>query len=102
MLFIRWFILAFVILGIAHTIPGIYVSSFGAALLFALVLGVINAFIRPLLLILSLPITLLTVGLFALVINALTFWLAGSISAGVHVEGFWGAFWGGLIVWAAS
>ena len=81
----RLIIMAFVILGIAHSIPGIEVPNFWAAAFFALILGIFNAIVRPLLLILTLPITLLTVGLFALVINALTFWMAGNLSIGVKV-----------------
>ncbi|MBS0652175.1 MAG: phage holin family protein [Verrucomicrobia bacterium] len=102
MFVIRLIIMAFVILGIAHCIPGIEVPSFWAAAFFALILGILNAIVRPLLLIFTLPITILTVGLFALIINALTFWMAGSLSFGVEVTSFSGAFWGGAIVWATS
>lgn len=102
MFFIRLIIMAFVILGIAHCIPGIDVSNFWAAVFFALILGVFNAVVRPLLLILTLPISILTIGLFALVINALTFWMAGTFSIGVEVSSFSGAFWGGVIVWITS
>ncbi len=102
MFFIRLIIIAFVILGIAHCIPGIEVSNFLAAIFFALILGVFNAVVRPILLVLTLPISVLTIGLFALVINALTFWLAGVFSIGVEVTSFSGAFWGGVIVWITS
>lgn len=102
MFVIRLIILAFVILGIANCIPGIEVHNFWSAAFFALILGILNTVVRPLLLIFTLPITILSVGLFALIINALTFWMAGSLSFGVEVTSFSGAFWGGAIVWAAS
>lgn len=98
----RLIIMAFVILGIAHSIPGIEVPNFCAAAFFALILGIFNAIVRPLLLILTLPITLLTVGLFALVINALTFWMAGNLSIGVKITSFSGAFWGGAVAWVTN
>lgn len=102
MFFIRLLLLAFIILGIAQAVPGIYVSSFWAAVLFAFILGVLNKTIRPVLLILTLPISVLTVGIFALLINALTFWLGGSLCMGVEVTSFSAAFWGGALVWLAS
>lgn len=72
--------------------------SFEGALLFALVLGILNAFLRPILLLLSLPLTLLTLGLFTLVVNALVFWIATLVNVGVRVDGFIGAFLGALVV----
>jgi putative membrane protein len=76
--------------------------DFGAALLFALVLGVLNAFLRPIILLLTLPLTLLTLGLFTLVVNAIVFWLATLFPVGVHVNGFTGAFLGALVVTIVS
>ncbi|MBU1118364.1 phage holin family protein [Patescibacteria group bacterium] len=87
------------ILFVAYIIPGLEVSSFIAALLFALILGIVNALLRPLILLLTLPVNILTLGLFTLVVNAFTFWLASVVSFGVHVESFAAAIWGGLIVW---
>jgi putative membrane protein len=72
--------------------------DFMAALLFALVLGVLNAFLRPIILLLTLPLTLLTLGLFTLVVNAIVFWVATLFPVGVHVSGFGGAFLGALVV----
>ena len=76
------------------------------ALLAAVVLGVVNAFVRPLAFILTLPITVLTLGLFLLVINALLFWGVGSLLPGFHVDGFWWAMLGALLysllTWAMS
>ena len=76
----------------------ISVASVEAAVLFALVLGLCNALIRPILLLLTLPLSLLTLGLFTLVVNALVFWLATIVPVGVRVSGFGGAFLGALTV----
>jgi len=91
-------ILGAVILGLAHVLPGLYVPNFWDALLFAFVVALMNAFITPALIVISFPLTVLTVGIFALLINAFIFWLASLISYGVYITSFWGAFWGGLIV----
>jgi putative membrane protein len=77
---------------------GVQVRDFGAALVFALVLGILNAFVRPILLLLTLPLTLLTLGLFTLVVNAIVFWLAAQFPVGVTVRDFTSAFIGALIV----
>jgi len=82
--------------------PMITVDSLAAALIFALVLGLLNAFLRPILLLLTLPLNLITLGLFTLVINAFTFWLAGLLQGGVHVDGFVAAFVGALVVSVVS
>jgi putative membrane protein len=73
-------------------------TDLGAALLFAVVLGVLNAFLRPIILLLTLPLTLLTLGLFTLVVNAIVFWVATLFPVGVRVSGFAGAFLGALVV----
>ena len=80
----------------------IRVGSIEGALLFALVLGICNALLRPLLLLLTLPLTLLTLGLFTLVVNALVFWVATIVPVGVTVSGFDGAFLGALTVSVVS
>lgn len=82
----------------AQYIPGMEVDSIGGAILFALVLGLINLIVRPIVKILSLPITLLTLGLFSLVINALMFWLASALIDAVEVDGFIPAFFASLVV----
>lgn len=87
---------------VAYLVPGLNISGVVAAFFFALVLGVVNAVIRPLLSLLSLPLTILTLGFFALIINAFTFWLASVVSIGVSVESFFAAFIGGILVWVAS
>lgn len=101
-LLLRWLINALAILGIAYYVPGISVSSFYAALIAALVLGIINALLRPILIILTLPVNILTLGLFTLVINALLFWLTSSIVKGFTVTDFKAAFIGALIMWLVS
>jgi putative membrane protein len=82
--------------------PRIRVASPESAILFALVLGVCNAVVRPVLLLLTLPLSCLTVGLFILVVNALVFWVATIVPTGVEVSGFDGAFLGALAVSFAS
>ncbi|MFA6486321.1 MAG: phage holin family protein [Candidatus Magasanikbacteria bacterium] len=97
-LLLRWLISAGTLMLVAYYVPGIAVVSFYSALIAALVLGLINAVIRPLALLLTLPVNILTLGLFTFVINALMFWFASSIVKGFYVSGFWPAFWGALIV----
>ncbi len=80
----------------------IVVQSLGAAVVFALILGVLNAFLRPILLLLTLPLNLLTLGLFTLVVNAIVFWIASGIDLGVMVQDFGAAFLGALVVSAVS
>jgi putative membrane protein len=89
---------ALVILALARFVPGIGVSSFYVALIVALVLGIINIFIRPILVILTLPISLITLGLFTFVINAFLFWFVSTFVKGFTVSGFWPAFLGALIL----
>ncbi len=93
---IIWIINAGTLVLLPYLLPGIRVSSFGAALVTALVLGLINTLIRPILVLLTLPITLLTLGLFILVINALLFWMVASFVPGFQVQGFGSAFWGAI------
>jgi putative membrane protein len=92
-----WLINALALIAVAYLMSSISVSSFGSALIAALVLGLVNAVIRPVLVLLTLPVTVLTLGLFILVINALLFWFVGSVLAGFHVHGFWGALLGSIL-----
>ncbi|MDA0188949.1 MAG: phage holin family protein [Proteobacteria bacterium] len=105
-LILLWLLNAIALLAVAYLLPAIHVASFGAALVAALLLGLINAVLRPLLIVLTLPATLLTLGLFILVINGLLFWLAGSLIEGFVVSGFWPAVFGSVlysvISWALS
>jgi putative membrane protein len=93
----RWFLLAAALLLVAHLYPGVTVKSFSSALLAAFVLGLFNTLVRPLLVLLTLPVTLLTLGLFLFVINALMFWAAASVLDGFHVAGFSAALIGSLL-----
>lgn len=88
---LNWLLSTIVILVGAYIIPGAAVSSFVAALFAALIIGIINSFIRPIILLLTLPINILTLGLFTLVINALLIMLAAAISPGFSVDGFFTA-----------
>lgn len=99
---IRLVLNAAALLVVAYLIPGFEVSGFLTALLVALVLGIVNAIIRPIVVLLTLPINILTLGLFTLVINALLIWLIASFIKGFDIEGFWPAFWGALVLWVAS
>jgi len=83
--------MAFAVIVSAYVLPGVTLNGFWAAILAALVLGVINVFIKPLLIILTLPINILTLGLFTLVINALVIMMASGITPGFKVNGFWNA-----------
>lgn len=99
---LRLLINALAILLVAYFVPGIFVSNFWSALIMAIVLGIINALIRPIVSALTLPIKILTLGLFALVINALMLWLASYFVKGVEIYSFPSAFWGALIITVIS
>ncbi|PKM82312.1 MAG: hypothetical protein CVU89_04725 [Firmicutes bacterium HGW-Firmicutes-14] len=95
---IRWILNALALLFTAWLMPGIDVTGFGAALITALVLGVINAIIRPVVLFFTLPLNILTLGLFTLVINAVMLLITASAVSGFTVSGFWAAFFGSIIL----
>ena len=99
---IRVLVNALAIIFAAAILPGIQVDSFVSALGAGLVLGLINAFVRPVLLILTLPITLLTLGLFLLILNAFCFWLVASLVKGFHVASFGSALLGSIVVTVVS
>jgi len=96
-LLVRWLLLAAALLLVAYLYSGVTVTSFGAAMIAALVLGLLNTIVRPLLVLFTLPVTLLTLGLFLFVINALMFWSAAGMLEGFHVTGFAAALIGSLI-----
>ena len=98
LLFLRWIGFALVIMFISWVVPGISVSGFLNALIVAVVIAIINVFIKPVLLLVTLPINIITLGLFTLVINALLFMFAGYIAPGFEVEGFFSAFVGALLL----
>jgi len=95
---LRWLVVTFAIVCASYLIEGIRVSGFFSALFAAATLGVLNVFLRPLVLILTLPINVLTFGLFTFVINALMLKLASSVIPGFHVDGFWAAVFGALVI----
>src|SRR4051812_104118 len=92
-----WLINALALIAEAYLMPSIHVSSFTSALVAALILGLVNAVIRPVLVLLTLPVTVLTLGLWILVINALLFWFVGSFVRGFVVDGFWAGFIGSIL-----
>ena len=98
--FIRWFVTAVAVFVAAWIVPGIDYSNFTGLAFASLLLGIINAMVRPVLLILCLPLILVTMGLFILVLNALLLWMVSGILPGSSftVSGFWSAFWGGLVI----
>ena len=104
-LLIRWIIASFSLFIAAWLVPGIRVegNAWGAYAVMAVILGLINAIVRPILQLLSLPLIMLTLGLFLLFINGITLWMASAIAVkvfhvGFYVDGFWSAFLGALIV----
>ena len=93
-----WVLYTLVILFIAWIIPGFSVENFTAAFILALIIGLINVFIKPFLILITLPINFLTLGVFSLVLNALLFMLAGYFAPGVAINGFWPAFWSAILL----
>ena len=94
---VRWLLLAAALLLVAHLLAGVQVASFGSALLAAFVIGLFNTLLRPMLVLLTLPVTLITLGLFLFVINALMFYFAANVLDGFSVSGFGIALLGSLI-----
>ena len=105
-LLIIWALNALALIAVANFVPGIHVDGYLAALLAAFLLGLVNTLIRPIFLLLTLPITLLTLGLFIFVINGTLFWLVGSALNGFSVDSFWHGVLGALLYsifsWALS
>lgn len=101
-----WMLNGMALIAVASFVPGIHVDGFVAALIAAFLLGLVNTLIRPLLLLLTLPVTLLTLGLFIFVINGTLFWLVGSVLRGFIVDSFWhgvlGAVLYSIFTWALS
>ena len=96
-LILNWILSACALLAVAHLYAGVTVTSFTSALIAAAVLGLLNAVVRPILVLLTLPVTVITLGLFLFVINALMFWVAASLLTGFEVSGFVAALIGSLI-----
>lgn len=105
-LLLIWILNALALLAVANFVPGIHVDGFGSALIAAFFLGLVNTLIRPLLLLLTLPVTMITLGLFIFVINGLLFWFVGSVLRGFIVDGFWhgvlGAVLYSIFCWALT
>ncbi|MDO8604548.1 MAG: phage holin family protein [bacterium] len=97
-------LVSLVILALPQFVPGISIeqSAFGTALMVAVFFGILNTVVRPLILLIAFPITLITFGLFSFVVNALLFWWVGSFVKGFEVAGFIPALWGSLVVTAIS
>lgn len=94
---IKWLLSAVALLAVAYLYSGVQVNSFGSALIAAAVIGLLNMIVRPVLVVLTLPVTIVTLGLFLFVINALLFWAASGLLAGFHVNGFLAALLGSLL-----
>ncbi len=105
-LILTWLINTVALMALPYLMHSVTVSNFTTALIAALVLALVNTLIRPVLVILTLPVTFLSLGLFVLVINALLFWLVATLVDGFHVAGFWSAFLAAIlysvISWALS
>jgi putative membrane protein len=96
-LLLTWALNAFALFFVMKLVPGIQIDRFSDLLIATLVLGLLNAFLRPLVILLTLPVTILTLGLFALVINGVMFYLAAHLVSGFHVSGFGAAFLAALL-----
>jgi len=92
-----WLINTVALAAVAYLMPSVSIASAGAALVAALVLGLVNTLVRPVLVLLTLPVTVLTLGLFIFVINGLLFWAVGSLIQGFQVAGFWSGVIGAII-----
>jgi putative membrane protein len=99
---IRLVVNAVALLVVAYFLPGVSVTGITGALIAAFVLGIVNAILRPILVILTLPIQIVTLGLFTLIINGLLFYWVGHMGIGLVVDGFWPAFWGAIVLGIVS
>ena len=96
-LLLKWLLSAGALLLVAAVFSGVQVQSYGSALLAVVVISLLNTLVRPVLVLLTLPVTLVTVGLFLFVINGLMLWAASGLLGGFHVAGFWAAVWGAIL-----
>jgi putative membrane protein len=96
-LLLVWLLNTLALIAVAYLLPNVSVATFATALVGALVLGLVNSVIRPVLVLLTLPVTVLTLGLFILVINGLMFWFAAAFVPGFDVAGFWAGVLGALV-----
>lgn len=95
---LTWLVTAIALMMTAYIVPGFAVNSFGAALIAAIVLGLVNGIFKPILVILTLPLTILTLGLFLFVVNAIVIWVAGAITPGFQVTGLLPALIGSIVL----
>ncbi|HWZ49622.1 MAG TPA: phage holin family protein [Herbaspirillum sp.] len=106
MLLLTWLVNAVALLAVPYLLHSVQVDSFGAAMIAALILGLVNTLVRPVLVVLTLPVTLLSLGLFIFIINGLMFWVVAHLVNGFHVAGFGSAVGGALLYsivsWALS
>lgn len=100
MIFFRWLLNAIALLLVAYLVPGVHVAGFWTAIWVALVLGLLNAIVRPILVLLTLPITILTLGLFTLIINAGILLFVSNITKGFTVDSFAAALVASILLWA--
>lgn len=96
-LLIAWLISAAVLMAVAYFVPSVHVKDFKSALIAAIVFGLINSLVKPILVFLTFPVTLLTLGLFYIILNGLLFWMAGSITKHFRVDGFLGGLIGAIV-----
>lgn len=105
-IFLLWFLNALALIAVGYFIPGVRIDGLSGALVAALFLGLVNTLIRPLLIVLTLPVSVLTLGLFIFVLNGLLFWFVGTQLTSFKVAGFWPAFFGAILYsifsWAMS
>ena len=96
-LLLTWILMALAIMAVAYFVPGIHITGFGAALVVVCVIALVNAFIKPIVNFISLPLNVLTVGLFGIVINALLFMLVAYFAPGFQIDSFWSALIGAIV-----
>jgi putative membrane protein len=96
-LLLVWALNALALIGVTYVVPGVTVSDWTVAFIAALVLGLVNTLVKPILVLLTLPVTVLTLGLFLLVLNGLLFWGVGAFLNGFHVAGFWAGVFGAIV-----
>ncbi len=101
-LFFRWFVLTAAIMFASYVVEGIHVTGFSSAFFTAAILGILNAFFRPILIVLTLPINIMTLGLFTFIINAMMLKMASGLIPGFEIYGFWPALFGSLVISVVS
>lgn len=95
---ISWLILTFAVLAVPYVVSGIHVNGILTAIVVAAVLGFLNTVIKPVVTILTLPINIITLGLFSIILNGLFFWFVAVIVSGFSIDSFWSAIWGALVI----